>query len=461
MTIQTRMTARPRVAVAGALAAAAVVASFFTAPAAQAIEIDEYTNQAFWPNNVLTQTDDRDLGDLIVTLKPGAKATDQFPIESVTAAPGARTLPAGTLLQGQEMLIWDNAIGIWSNLFWPNDALAAGRGLDGNPVSYQDSTATHIGGGGSHISEQYAKTQSGYFRYVLSLSTNLDNVRPHQAGVVYYDAILHVDKATGTLTVVSTDAAPEKTATTTGLAASGTTATSTTLTATVAPAATGTVTFKQGGTAIGSPVAVSAGAASLPMSGLTPNTAHSFTAEYSGDATHEASTGTVSFNTLPAADGSESDVNLTVPAAESDEPTGLKISVKPDAVTLSGAAARTAGSPWTATGSLGNVTVNDDRREATAQGWTLSGKAADFTGSGTAAGSSIAASSLGWTPAKVSGAGTEGSASTDLSASRTLATGIASATSNVQTTVGAALSLVVPADKQAGAYSSKITLILI
>ena len=68
-----------------------------------------------------------------------------------------------------------------------------------------------------------------------------------------------------------------------------------TFTATLTPsAATGTVQFKVDGSAVGSPVAVSGGAAaSAPISTLTGGT-HTVEADYSGDATYAASSGALS-----------------------------------------------------------------------------------------------------------------------------------------------------------------------
>ncbi|MDR2347805.1 MAG: WxL domain-containing protein [Bifidobacteriaceae bacterium] len=161
-------------------------------------------------------------------------------------------------------------------------------------------------------------------------------------------------------------------------------------------------------------------------------------------------------------DTSQSDINVNVPTAEASVATGLKISVKPGATTLTGPATRDAGQVWTATGTLDDVTVNDDRRDASGADWTLTGMASAFTH--TTLNSAIPASNLGWTPAKVSGAGTAGpavSTSVGLANYRTLATGAASAGTDVTTTVNAALALEVPATVAAGAYSATLTLTLI
>jgi hypothetical protein len=165
----------------------------------------------------------------------------------------------------------------------------------------------------------------------------------------------------------------------------------------------------------------------------------------------------------PSGDSSESDINVNVPEAQTPTtPTGLKISVKPNPVTLTNAATREAGQVWTATGTLSDVTVNDDRRDAAAAGWTLNGKASDFVSGA----NTISSQNLGWTPAKVSGQGTEGAAAAPnvdggLSTNKTLATGTASDSADVKTTVNAALKLDVPASAADGSYKSTLTLTLI
>ncbi|MDR1187420.1 MAG: hypothetical protein LBK95_08190 [Bifidobacteriaceae bacterium] len=166
-------------------------------------------------------------------------------------------------------------------------------------------------------------------------------------------------------------------------------------------------------------------------------------------------------------DSSESDINFELPPITSPPtpPTGLKITVKPGATTLTGPATREPGQIWTATGALGNVTVNDDRRDSTADAWTLNGKASDFAATGQ---DPISSANLGWTPAKVSGAGTAGAVVAPgvgggLSVDQALATGSASDEQDVTTTVDAALTLDVPADVNAegGSFKSTLTLTLI
>jgi hypothetical protein len=166
-------------------------------------------------------------------------------------------------------------------------------------------------------------------------------------------------------------------------------------------------------------------------------------------------------------DSSESDVSFDLPpvGAPPSPATGLKISVKPGPVTLTGPATREPGQVWSATGTLGAVTVNDDRRDAALAGWTLNGRASDFTASGQ---DPLSAVHLGWTPVKVSGAGVAGAAvapgvAGGLSVDQALATGTAADAENVATTVGATLQFDAPADVNpaGGAFTATLTLTLI
>lgn len=454
-----------RPTVAGAALTALVAASLtLGAGVAQAADSpDGYTNQNYWTNEVgpMVQSGKSvHLGELTVTLKPGAKATDLYPFASVATAPDAKPLPDGvTWAAGAEFFVWDNGLDIAnSKVLIPSASEAAYRGWSSFPFSYTDTEENRIAGM-VKISDWPGYTQSGYMRFVIGLGTSPRNIRPQQEGVYFYDAILYWDKATGLLSVVGGGSSPEKTATTTTVATSGVTATSATVSATVAPAeATGTVQFTRDGQNVGTPVDVVNGTATTSVSGLAPSTSYTFGASYSGDGTYAASTGSAAAVQTPAAaDQSESGIGVTVPEETTTTPSGLKISVKPGAVTLTGAATREQGAAWTASGALGDVTVNDDRRDASAGSWTLSGQASAFAGSG----SQIAASNLGWTPRKVGGAGEAGAAASDLSAPQGLATGTASGESNVTTTVGADLALNVPAGTPAGNYQATLTLTLI
>lgn len=262
--------------------------------------------------------------------------------------------------------------------------------------------------------------------------------------------------------IVSTTA-PAKTDTTTTLATSAITGSSATVTATVAPSdATGTVQFKQGGTAVGTPVAVSGGTAQTTLTGLSAGTSYAVTAEYSGDSKYNASTGSVSVKTADPIATAPVTVGVTVPTATTAGPTGLKLTAPSSSITLNGSGTRTSGQVWTATGSLDTVTVNDDRQNASAGGWTLNGRISALT-SGS---NSIAASNVGWKPEKVDGSGTAGAevtagANGGLGADKPFATGNASADANVATKVKATVTLTTPAEAPSGDYTGTLTLTLI
>ena len=108
------------------------------------------------------------------------------------------------------------------------------------------------------------------------------------------------------------------------------------------------------------------------------------------------------------------------------------------------------------------VTVSDTRN--TYPGWSVSGQAADFVGSGTAAGASISGNQLGWTPTTVG----------PLPQGVTLGAPVAPAAPGLGTTpallasapagggygtstLGANLTLAIPATAAAGSYTGSLT----
>lgn len=325
-------------------------------------------------------------------------------------------------------------------------------GLTGSPITLAAPSEPNF----ENLTEETLPT--GINRLVVTCDATVSDADGPIGDSKYFVAYIQVDRATESWKQVSKPAA-SKTATTTTLAASGTTTMSTTLSATVSPTtATGSVTFSQGGTVVGT-ADVSNGVATLGLSGLTPATAYSFTAAYAGDGTHEASStaaATAVTTVTPVATGS-TNVGVTVPAAGSSVPTGLKITVASSAVTLIGGD-RASGQVWTATGSLGAVTVTDDRRAANAGAWSLNGSATTFTGSA----GEFAASNLGWAPKIVSGTGTAGASAADLSQEQKLASGAQPTTdANVVTVVDAGLTLKVPSTVPTGEYTARLTLTLI
>ncbi|WP_169823329.1 Ig-like domain-containing protein, partial [Aldersonia kunmingensis] len=118
-----------------------------------------------------------------------------------------------------------------------------------------------------------------------TLSHTFTAAGPHAVTAVYSGGTGFLASTSNVGVVNVTDPAPTDVATTTTLTApaTATEGTSVTLSAAVAPAqAGGTVQFFDGATAIGAPVSVSAGGASLTHT-FTTTGAHSVTAVYSGE----------------------------------------------------------------------------------------------------------------------------------------------------------------------------------
>jgi hypothetical protein len=328
-------------------------------------------------------------------------------------------------------------------------------GLSGSPIKLQAPYAP------TFLDLTEAQFPTGINRLVLACAAELPADGAPIGDAKYFVAFLQVDQAAHTWRVVErpTDPGQDKEATTTALAASGTTGTSTTLTATVAPVgASGQVAFSQAGVEIGR-ATVTNGVATWGVSGLAGDTEYSFTAAYLGDATHEASTSAaITVRTavvVPPADTEDTEIGVTVP--DTTGPSGLRITVAAGGASLTGTDPRVAGQVWNAGGTLPEVTVTDDRRDASKGRWNLNGSATAFAG----AAGGFAASNLSWTPRSVAGPGEVGGAADDLSRERTLASGAASAQASVVTRVTADLALKVPSDAAAGAYTSTLTLTLI
>ena len=115
-----------------------------------------------------------------------------------------------------------------------------------------------------------------------------------------------------------------------------------------------------------------------------------------------------------------------------------------------------------ATAATTPITVSDSRNNV--PGWSVSGQAADFTGSGTAAGASISGNQLGWTPTStgtlpqgVTLGGTVAPGAPGLGATPA---GLASAqagSGSGTSTLGANLTLAIPATAVAGPYAGSLT----
>ncbi len=151
------------------------------------------------------------------------------------------------------------------------------------------------------------------------------------------------------------------------------------------------------------------------------------------------------------------DITVEVPEAP-EEPSGSFgwAWATESAVDLGTAAAD--GANFVATGALNDVVVTDTRAGGTSPyGWSISGQVGEFT----SASGSFSAGFLGWTPAVVSGIATAGAAVTSTQLGGTglgSASVLASSTAATSATVGAALSLVIPATTAAGDYTTTLTL---
>ncbi|GAA2774150.1 hypothetical protein GCM10010521_60550 [Streptomyces rameus] len=154
-------------------------------------------------------------------------------------------------------------------------------------------------------------------------------------------------------------------------------------------------------------------------------------------------------DTTPVPDGSQK-LTTTVKAGT------LSMSQAGDSVALS---AVDFGQGGASTGSLNTVTVKDFRGGPA--GWSLTGKVTDFTGPG----AKIDAGALSWTPDCATKAGSPstcqaGSAGTVGTSGATLASTPNGTLTGGEFTVGAGLSLDVPAFTPPGAYSAVLTLTL-
>lgn len=160
--------------------------------------------------------------------------------------------------------------------------------------------------------------------------------------------------------------------------------------------------------------------------------------------------------TEPADD--EQDIDVTVPAAPEPESGSFGWAfTSADAVSLG--TATQAGSTFTASGALNTIAVTDTRAGGSgAYSWSISGSASDFVSSD----GSFSAGYLGWTPS-VSAAGAGVTAGTPVTSTLSGGAGLgssatlASSTAAASASVDAALSLVIPSDTAAGAYTSTLT----
>jgi hypothetical protein len=251
------------------------------------------------------------------------------------------------------------------------------------------------------------------------------------------------------------------TSTTTTLTASPTTASagqSVTLTATVSPAsATGTVQFEVGGTDIGSPATVSGGTASTATSFAAAGT-EALSAVYTPTGNFTGSTGTLSYVVSPApANSGVIPLAVTVPSTGTFT---LTVDTT-DTVTLAVNSGQTG-----ATAATTPIVVSDTRN--TFPGWSVSGQANEFVGSGTAAGATISGNQLGWTPTSSTSPLTQGVTLGGVVAPAGPGLGttpavLASVTAGLgngygTTTLGANLDLLFPVPQAAGPYAGGLSI---
>jgi hypothetical protein len=254
---------------------------------------------------------------------------------------------------------------------------------------------------------------------------------------------------------------PSATSTTTTLTASpnpATTGQTVTLSATESASDStnpaGSVQFEVGGTAIGSPVAVNSSGVATTTTTFASAGTQALSAVFTPTSTsYASSTGTFSetVNVATTSTTGSEPIAVTVPAVGS-----FTLTVATGTVTL---AVNSAGT--SAAGALNPITVSDTRN--TFPGWSVSGQASNFTGSGTAAGQSIAGNQLGWVPTD-----------TSLATGATLGPTVTGAAPGIGTTsavlasavpgggvgtsaLGANLNLIIPASTEAGPYASTLT----
>jgi len=231
-----------------------------------------------------------------------------------------------------------------------------------------------------------------------------------------------------------------------------------TLTATTSVSgATGTVQFENNGTNINTtPATVSGGVATTSFTAPTVTTAttESLTAVYTPTGSFTAGTaGALSLPVNPApANSGTIPLAVSVPASGS-----FTLTVdSTDLVNLTAAG-------LTATGATTPITVADTRN--TYPGWSVSGQDSAWTGTGTAVGGTFSGSQLGWQPTDTALA--PGVSLGALISPVTPGLGTAAALASVHaglgngygtSTLGANLTLTIPATAPAGPYTSGLTI---
>lgn len=280
-------------------------------------------------------------------------------------------------------------------------------------------------------------------------------------GIFVQDDFVTITADASSYTTSTTGGGGGPTATTTHLSVSPTqveVGQTATLTATVSPSsAAGTVQFEVGGTALGGPVTVSNGVASATTSPFAASGTVQLSATFTpADTTaFSGSSDTGSVTVVPV--GSQTGtipLSVTVPASGAFT---LNVDTA-DTVTL-----LVSGS--TATASTTPITVTDTRN--TYPGWSVTGLANPFTGSGTAAGASISGNQLGWMPTNtgtlpqgVTLGGTVAPASPGLGTTPAVLASVHAGLNNGagESDLGADLTLAIPTAQAAGPYAGGLVI---
>ena len=280
-------------------------------------------------------------------------------------------------------------------------------------------------------------------------------------GEFVQDDFITISTDASSYTTSATQGGGGPTATTTNLSVSpGSVAVgqTTTLTATVSPSsAAGTVQFTVGGTAVGGPVTVSNGTATAttpPFAAAgTVAVAAAFTPTDATAFGSSSATGSVTVNPVGTQTGTIP-LSVSVPASGAFT---LNVDTA-DTVTL-------VVSGSTATASTTPITVTDTRN--TFPGWSVSGQANPFTGSGSAAGSSMSGNQLGWMPTSsgtlpqgVTLGGQVNPANPGLCANPAVLASAPSGLGNGYGTIalGADLTLAIPTGQAAGPYAGGLVI---
>ena len=236
-----------------------------------------------------------------------------------------------------------------------------------------------------------------------------------------------------------------------------------TLTATVAPAIgtatpVGSVQFEIGGTAIGFPVTLDSSGAAATTTSFAAAETQTLTAVFTpvDTTTFTASIGTLTLTVLAAPPNSGT-IPLTLNVPQSGAFTLTVDTADTVTLTVSGNTATAATTP---------IVVSDTRN--TFPGWSVTGQDGNWTGSGTAQGTSMPGDQLGWTPTSSTTPLTQGvalgsavaPASPGLGTTAAVLASVFAGLGNGfgTTTLGANLNLLIPALQAAGGYTSDLSI---